>query len=208
MSQRDFSRMSTFLDLLSSTIYEEPPSEPHITITNNVIDSLFESNLLQSGMRLLDIGCGQGGALEKFIKKGILSLGITMGKDFTLCANRGLPVMEMDQSFLQFPDSSFDFVWARHVLEHSPMPLFTLYEYKRVMAPDATLYVEVPAPDTFAHHERNPNHFSIMSQSCWISNFIKAGFQPAADCQEFHIQLPDGEDIYYSFLLEKATPDA
>ena len=39
----------------------------------------------------------------------------------------------MDQSFLDFADDYFDFVWCRHCLEHSIFPYFTLQEIYRVI---------------------------------------------------------------------------
>jgi hypothetical protein len=33
---------------------------------------------------------------------------------------------QMDQSFFDFPDATFDPIWARHIVEHGYLPLFTL----------------------------------------------------------------------------------
>lgn len=63
-----------------------------------------------------------------------------------------------DMSFLPVADGSFDAAWCRHVLEHSPFPYFTLSEMHRILRDDGPIYLEVPAPDTACHHERNPNH--------------------------------------------------
>ena len=37
-----------------------------------------------------------------------------------------------DYNFLEYPDNSFDLVFSRHSLEHSPFPVLTLMEWYRV----------------------------------------------------------------------------
>lgn len=205
---RDFTRLGLFLDMLHSDIYQEPLSEPHKTITTNIIESLLESGLLKKGMKLLDVGCGQGYSLSLFDKAGIQATGVTVGEDFKICLSKGFNVVNIDQNFMPFAAESFDFIWARHVLEHSPIPLFTIYEYRRLMKPTATLYAEVPAPDTFANHQNNINHYSVLTVSAWAANFARAGFNPIAPIHQLNIQLEGGTDLYYGFLLEKQALDS
>jgi hypothetical protein len=86
------------------------------------------------------------------------------------------------------------------VLEHSIAPLFTLTEYRRLLKPAGVAYVEVPAPDTAAHHETNPNHYSVLPQSMWRQLFGRAGF--AVEQAVAHgLVLPCGPDEYWGFLL-------
>ena len=77
---------------------------------------------------------------------------------------------------MTFADNEFDLLWCRHVLEHSIAPLFTLSEYRRVLKPGGLAYVEVPAPDTSARHETNPNHYSVLPLSAWFNLFSRVGF--------------------------------
>lgn len=199
---RDYSRFDGFLDSLVSDVYPEPPSEPHLSITRRTIDELLGDGHIKAGMSVLDIGCGQGLALERFREAGLKATGLTLGKDFEVCREKGFDVREMDQNFMELPDGSFDFLWCRHVLEHSVAPLFTLSEYRRVTKPGGLIYVEVPAPDTAAHHELNSNHYSVLSLSAWHSLIGRVGLE-IERCISLQFTVPVGPDLYWSMLLRK-----
>lgn len=197
---RDYTRLDRFLDHLAGDIYPEPPSELHSSLTRSAIAELVAGNRITRADRVLDIGCGQGLALEQFRDHGIAAVGIALGPDIEACRAKGLDVRPMDQSFLDFADASFDVLWCRHVLEHSVAPFFTLSEYRRVIRAGGLAYVEVPAPDTAAHHERNPNHYSVLPHSLWAQLFARAGF--AVERQvEIRIELAMGPDRYWAYVL-------
>jgi SAM-dependent methyltransferase len=197
---RDYGRFDSFLNTLAGDVYPEVPSEPHLSITRTMINSLYRDGLIGAGARVLDIGCGQGVALEQFAALGLEAIGITLGPDAELCRGKGFDVREMDQNFMDFPDSSFDLLWCRHVLEHSIAPLFTLFEYRRVAKPGGLVYVEVPAPDTSANHQRNPNHYSVLPMSSWLNLFGRAGFV-VERANELRFNVRCGPDVYWSSLL-------
>ncbi len=111
---------------------------------------------LPEGAKVLDIGCGQGVALKHFAADKLNAVGIAIGEDVRICCEKGYNAVEMDLSFLDFEDETFDLVWSRHVLEHSIFPYFSLAETYRVLKPGGILYMEVPAPDTAANHQSNP----------------------------------------------------
>jgi SAM-dependent methyltransferase len=200
---RDWSRFDRFLDTLGGDVYPEPPTEPHITITRTMIDALRADGLIRPGLRVLDIGCGQGGALEHFQRLGLRATGITLGADFEVCRAKGLDVREMDQNFMDFAGCEFDLLWCRHVLEHSVAPLFSLAEYRRVTKPRGLVYVEVPAPGTSAHHEGNPNHYSVFPRTAWLNLFHRTGLAVERDT-ELNFTVPCGPDVYWAFLLRRA----
>lgn len=202
---RDFSRLDGFLDSLVSDVYPEAPSEPHLSITRSIIDEFLAGGIIAKGMKVLDIGCGQGLALERFREAGLDALGLTLGGDYEICRQKGFEVRQMDQNFMDLPDGAFDFLWCRHVLEHSVAPLFTLSEYRRVTKPGGLIYVEVPAPDTSAHHERNSNHYSVLPLSGWLSLFDRLGLA-VERCISLEFTVPSGPDLYWSILLR--TPAA
>jgi Methylase involved in ubiquinone/menaquinone biosynthesis len=170
-----------------------------------MIEALHRDKLILAGASVLDVGCGQGAALELFTALGLNAIGVTLGPDVEICRRKGFDVFEMDQNFMDFPDSSFDLLWCRHVLEHSIAPLFTLFEYRRVTKPGGLVYVEVPAPDTSAHHQRNPNHYSVLPMSSWLSLFARAGFT-VEHANELRFTVRCGPDIYWSSLLRCPAP--
>lgn len=204
VSKRDFARFEAFLDSVSTDVYPEAPSEPHISITLQTIAELQAGGHIRPGMRVLDVGCGQGLALEAFRQIGLDAEGIALGADCEVCRGKGLTVHQMDQNFMTFADASFDLLWCRHVLEHSIAPAFTLSEYRRVTKPGGLIYIEVPAPDTTAHHEANVNHYSVLPLSAWQNLFARAGLTGERSVA-FNFTAPCGPDSYWSFLLRRGS---
>ena len=129
LSQTNIYKLENFLTKIQVDIYPEPPTPLHNELTPKMVDYVMQNGYLHAGSKILDIGCGQGVALEAFSKKGFSPVGITLGvDDLEICRRKGFEVYEMDQSFLSFGDEQFDFVWCRHCLEHSIFPYFTLSE--------------------------------------------------------------------------------
>ena len=192
---------SFLLQRAEQDVYPEPPSGIHSQIIAQMAP-LFVATL-PSNAEILDIGCGQGGALELFATLGCHAVGIGIGdQDLDACRAKNLEVFKIDQNELSFPENYFDGVWARHVLEHSLAPLFTLTEIARVLRPRGRLYAEMPAPSTACHHESNHNHYSVFGSEAWAQLLFKAGFE---DVQMVSIPLETGAgaDEYYAFTATK-----
>lgn len=192
--QRNYDRLDAFLRERERDIYPETDAEPHKQITEQVIGLLAREGYIRKGSIVLDIGPGFQFAKGEFEKHG--------------CHWSSVDAPESDQSFLPMQEGDVDLVWARHVLEHSVMPYFTLTEYYRVLCPGGLCYIEVPAPDTEAQHETNPNHYSIMGSNMWFSLMLRAGFK-VEKTWSFGISVPQNsggepiKDTYFSFLLRK-----
>lgn len=187
-----------------SDIYPEPPSELHSSITTRMIE-LCEKKWINESFQdktILDLGCGQGFSMELFLVKGGKPTGVTLGEDFLVCKKKGLNVLEVDLHELKFAPNSFRFIWCRHVLEHSLFPLFTLFQLHQFLTPTGFIYIEVPAPDTCAKHEFNPNHYSCFSKRGWLSLFSKVGFE-VRQADDINFNLSIGPDKYFYFLLQK-----
>jgi SAM-dependent methyltransferase len=198
----DIQKLEEFFDKIKDDTYPEPPLEPHMSITEQMTDYV-SSKYLAPGSKVLDIGCGQGQALERFSSHGHAPVGIGLNPvDLTACRERGYQVLEMDQSFLDFPDDEFHLIWCRHCLEHSIFPYFTLHGFQRVLKPGGYLYVEVPAPDTSCGHQENANHYSVMGKSMWLDLMKRAGFTPSEQL-DINFTVPAGPDVYWVFILQK-----
>ena len=197
-------RLVSFIDKIESETYPESPSYVHSEITGKALDILISQYNINQKTRILDIGCGQGPALDLFRDKGYLSaVGITLNdEDVCVCRKNGHDVRKMDQSFLEFPNEYFDLLWARHVIEHSIFPYFTLAEFARVLTPGGMLYLEVPAPETSCHHETNPNHYSVLGRGAWISLLVRNGFV-IRDEGSYSFPTPMGLDEYWGVICSK-----
>lgn len=196
-------RLAAFIDSIAAETYPEPPSTLHSSLTARAIEQLFTSYPIPRGSLVLDVGCGQGIALRHFVERGCRPVGITLnGIDLKECRKQGYTVTQMDQSFLDFEDATFDLVWARHVVEHSIFPYFTLTELARVLKPGGFLYLEVPAAESSCLHETNPNHYSILSCSMWLSLLERSGFQVLED-QQYFLKNEAGPDKYWAFFGKK-----
>ena len=106
---------------------------------------------LQPGMRVLDVGCGQGA--DAFELAALVGPdGLVTGVDFSELliteavrrgADRGLPVkFEVgDAQALRFPDNSFDAVRTERMLMHVPNASRALAEMARVLRPGGRMVV-------------------------------------------------------------------
>lgn len=195
-------RFAQFLKDRAAETYPEPSSPGHESITAQMLPETVKR--LQPGAEVLDVGCGQGVALEHFKQLGFQAIGTTLNEtDRKVLEEKGFTVWVAWQEDLpeQWTER-FDLVWARHVIEHSIMPCWTLHEFKRVLKPGGWLYVEVPMPDTECHHEHNLNHYSCLTASGWYSLISRAGFT-IVECRKWALTTPAGPDEYHSYLCHK-----
>ncbi|CAN7361449.1 class I SAM-dependent methyltransferase [Phenylobacterium sp. LjRoot219] len=197
-----YRRLDAFLERLRGDIYPELPSGLHTQISQKMFAELCTHFPQPPGAKVLDVGCGQGVALELFRDAGLDATGITLGPDAEACRARGLKVLEMDFAFLDFADQSFDLVWCRHAIEHSVFPFFTLAELHRILKPGGVLYLEVPAPDTSCRHQTNPNHYSVLGKSMWLELIRRVGF-PLSRVLDLNFTTPAGPDSYWGFIQQK-----
>lgn len=196
-------KMKRFLEQIATENYPEAPSPIHTRITAEAIDLLFNHYTIPKGALVLDVGCGQGVGLHHFVARGCRPVGITLNQtDVNECQHQGYTVAQMDQSFLEFEDATFDLVWARHVVEHSIFPYYTLTEFARVLKPGGILYLEVPGAETACRHETNLNHYSILSHTMWFSLLERSGFNIAEE-QKYFLKNEQGPDEYWGFFGEK-----
>ena len=94
------------------------------------------SDLVETNMRVLDVGCGDGTLME-FLKnnKKIDIRGIEISKNnVQQCIGKGLTVIEGDaeKDLSQFPDGSFDFVILSQTLQAFLNPEKVISELLRV----------------------------------------------------------------------------
>lgn len=162
MSYTNFER---HLQKIYSQIYNEPHSEPHTTASINMIDEFCSDISFDS---VVEFGCGTAPILDKMKELGKTTLGVTLGGE-----NVNHEVIREDMHFTTIGDGYCDMVVARHVLEHSPMPLILLMEMRRIAKYYALVAVPIPDTRTINH----PNHYSVFPSRNWEYLFSLAGWK-------------------------------
>lgn len=167
-----------FLNRIENEVYSEPDSNLHIELTNKMLPA-FVKFIPDPQTRILDVGCGQGYACLKFKELGYQHItGISLSdEDVEATRRKGIACHKMDMTFLQYDNQTFDALWVRHSLEHSPFPYLTLLEFNRVLVVGGFIYIEMPMPDTPRVLEHWQNHYSIFGKKMWLSLFDRSGFE-------------------------------
>lgn len=168
---RNFSNFNRYLNILFIDDYGQPPDEGHEEMIRTVMEKWI-SNM--DSKTVLDVGCGATAVAEPYFReRGIEYTGISLGKDAELAMAAGKNVIKADMTFLDmFEDGSFDLIWARHSVEHSPMPLITLFEFHRVSK--AHLCLIVPRPQFFGR--TGLQHYSVLYKDQWEFLMERAGW--------------------------------
>lgn len=206
--------------LYTAHIYDEGPSDLHQKLTKEVVKTYIDPLSLPKNAIIMDMGSGPGYFLDEMKSRGYtncIGVGLSPG-DNKICRDKGHTIKEYDMTFIPqkdgWYDESVDFIFARHSLEHSPYPIFTLMEYNRILKQFGKMYIEVPAPDCDREFEFTPNHYSILGHKQWVALLDRTGFKiDTFNNIEFDasITLPDGstkkvKEKYYIIVVTKQKP--
>jgi hypothetical protein len=186
---RNYEYFDAYLNSLFGDIYDQPTDPGHTKMSLEVIDNWIPK-LVGCGS-VVDMGCGQVAPQGAFEKYGVTYLGVAIGRDVVVAREEGKNVINADMSFTDLETNSFDLVYSRHSLEHSPFPLLTLMEWRRVAK--TWLLIVVPRPDFFGRVGKN--HYSVFYHDQWVSMLERAGWQP--------IWTDGTEPQEYRFMCQK-----
>lgn len=167
---RDYLFLDKYLDLLATDIYYQPSDEGHTDWCREFIEEFYPSD----AMSVLDVGCGDGFSKQLFSNL-VCWKGVTLtSKEIADARLKGInDILKADVSFLNmFEDGEFDLIFARHILEHSPMPLLTLMEWHRVSA--KWLMCVLPAAEYWEVYGKN--HYYVLPKHNWWVLFDRAGW--------------------------------
>jgi ubiquinone/menaquinone biosynthesis C-methylase UbiE len=214
MTQEEINRrFNEFREWCKTHVYSEPNTDLHKNVMDNIIPRIINDADLSDKQKILDVGCGQGYGMLKFKELGCTDIqGITLSEeDVKASTDQGFVCTQQDMSFTDFDDESFDFLFVRHALEHSPYPLLTLKEFNRIIKAGGGAYIEMPSPKCDRLLENYDNHYSIMGPRQSTELMKRAGFD-VVDYGEikFNVstKLDDGTDwngneVYDYFLIKK-----
>ncbi len=106
---------------------------------------LLDKEVTDSGLRVLDVGCGAGNMIHHLSRYGSV-VGIDNNPlPLEIAHQRGFDARLADAQQMPFHDGAFDLVSALDVIEHCEDDLHILRECARVCADGGVLAVTVPA---------------------------------------------------------------
>lgn len=126
------------------TVYDMK-SHPVTAYPNELARYLIARYNISQEAKLLDVGCGRGDFLNAFRDEGLRAYGVDSPSK-----NGFIPVdcyaggVDLETDTISFPDSEFDVIFTKSVLEHIHRPSNILNECYRVLKPGGRIIAMVP----------------------------------------------------------------
>ena len=187
-TKRNYKYIDNYLTELEQDIYPQPADAEHTKQAKYVIDNwVADLDIVD----VLDVGCGEAFCQPFFEEYDLLYKGVCLGEDFKKARELDRTVFEEDFHFLPEIGETWDLIFARHALEHSPMPILALMEWHRV----ATKYLILilPKPKFWLFIGRN--HYSVVTASQARFLLDRSGWEIIEEDNEHKWE--------YRFLCEK-----
>lgn len=164
--------------------FGRPPSESIDRLRKIALDQ-------QTGLRVLDIGSGQGYFVAAAQHHGHKTTGIDVAHKGMIIAQDIVPegnFVTADGQYLPFADASFDVVTYWGTLEHHPNMLIALTECHRVLKTGGMAVMRVPNRDFWLYRiaeilglsigtEQQDIIEHLLSYHDWVTLFKKHNFQ-------------------------------
>lgn len=193
---RDWTRIDGYLTSLVADVYPQPSgNDEHSSMARGVINKWMSR--LTNCKSVLDVGCGEGFCQPFFEKFGVKYEGVCLGDDYLVAIEKGRNVKQADFSFLtDYEENSFDLIFSRHSLEHSPMPLLTLMEWAYVSK--QWLGLVMPHPSFYTY--KGKNHYSVLEHGQIVAILDRAGWKILWD-ELGYIRMDNGGDAVHEFQI-------
>lgn len=148
---------------------------------------------------VLMLGCGDGFEVAYARLRGWLAMGVTFHPSEVSACVADAPVVPGDIHDLQYNDKSFDAVYSKETLEHSPCPILALLESNRVLKAGGEFFHLIA--DGW-NKQREWYHWSCLPDWVWCDLFLKAGLlvervigYPDCDKRQFNNKAYAGRKI-------------
>lgn len=150
---RNWDLIDQYYEELLADTYGQPEDAGHTDMAEDVIVKWMPK--ISDAKSVLDVGCGTGFCSQFFIQYKMEYTGIAVG-----VSSETPKILDLDYNFSMLPFESYDLIFSRHSLEHSPFALFTLMEWHRIAK--KYLILVLPNPDYYTFIGRN--HYSVMER--------------------------------------------
>jgi SAM-dependent methyltransferase len=133
----------------SYAVYGDDPVVGWLFRITYWLDARRVAGLIGPTGRVLDVGCGAGGALVALARAGKWEVcGLELDVEAARrAAAQGFNVRQGDLVDTDFPRESFDLIRMGHVIEHVRDPIATLRRAWELLTPGGTLFGETPNID-------------------------------------------------------------
>ncbi len=147
------------------------------TVQKYVVPYIEYTRKISDGMRVLEIGCGEGGNLKPFLDIGCVCVGVDLsetkiknGKQLFSGHPKGKNLHLLIQDIYQveeLPGGAFDLVIMRDVIEHIPNQEYFMSYVKKFLKDDGLFFLGFPPwQNPFGGHQQNC--VSFISKLPWI----------------------------------------
>lgn len=170
-------------------IYDEV-SHPFTDYPQKLSSYLFNRYSIKKNSNFLEIGCGRGEFLKGFIACGVNGYAVDRESYANhRCPEAILKIADIENEGIPYPNSFFDVVYSKSVIEHFYNPEKLIEEMYRVLKPGGLAITMCPAWefnyrnyfDDYTH--RSPFMLSSLRDIQYIHGFEDV-------CVEFFRQLP------------------
>jgi len=192
---RNYFHIDRYLNELEKDVYYQPQKgDDHYIWAKNIIDQWVS----QLGVKdVLDVGCGVGFCQLMFESYDIKYKGITLDSDdYKDAKEENRNVYMQDYNFINANANTYDLIFARHALEHSPFPVISLMEWHRVSKQH--LVIVNPNPDYWGWAGRN--HYAVANMTQLKFYLERSGWQITRD------QIDKYEIWIHAIKVERKIP--
>lgn len=134
----------------------------------------FVKNHIDKNFKILDIGCRDGGYLEKLKEKGYENIfGIDVSEYALKICIEKFNCYKMDIMDLGFPGKTFDYIHLSHILEHTPNVVMALRNVFDILVENGILFIEVPLQKREIYEKRDNGHFYFFEKESDLTELLE-----------------------------------